>query len=591
MGHLFLSRIRTGLVYLSILGMFAVLFGRLFYLHVWEHDRLLEIAENNRRQIQVIPAQRGNIVDARGNLLAATRTFIILGMDPHALREGDREKWPELARLAGINMSDIDNASRNLTRPGANFPGEVQAVRWVVLARDLDEDTYDAIRALGVRGVYGNRNFMRAYPGRELAAHVLGFINREEVAVTGIERVMDFYLRGQSGFRETERDGRRRELAQFRGRQIAPTTGLHVQLTLDQTVQSIVEREIERIVNDYSPQGVSIIVSEPSTGAILAMGNYPSFDPNRFWEHPVDHHRNRSLTDVFEPGSTFKIVPAAAALNEGLVREEDVFATGDERVEFRGRVVRLPSDHRTFPTLTTREIVVKSSNRGVAHFGMLLGERRLYDYSRAFGFGESSGLGLGGEVRGILHPVHRWDGLTITRLPMGHAISATPIQVHQATSAIANRGILMTPRIIERVFDQDWQDVFRSRPEAIRRVVSAETALLLSDMLVEAVSDSGTARQAQIQGFRVAGKTGTTQKLIDGRYSNRHHVASFSGFFPADNPDLVITVIVDEPNIPGTGYGGRVAAPAFRNIAEQLIPYRGIRPVQGSNAFIASNHP
>ncbi len=591
MSTLFLSRIRTGLVYLSILAMFAVLFGRLFYLHVWEHERLLEIAESNRRQFNVIPAQRGNIVDARGNLLAATRTFITLGMDPHAQRESDREKWPERAHLAGISYSTIEEASRQLTRPGTNFPGEVREVRWVVLARDLDEDTYDKIRALGIRGIYGNRNFLRAYPGRELASHVLGFVNREAVAVTGIERVMDFYLRGQNGFRETERDGRRRELAQFRGRQVSPTAGLNVQLTLDQTVQSIVEREIERIVAEYSPQGVSILVSEPATGAILAMANYPTFDLHRFWEHPVDTHRNRSLTDIFEPGSTFKIVSAAAALNEGLVREEDVFSTGDERVEFRGRIVRLPSDHRTYPTLTAREIVVKSSNRGVAHFGMLLGERRLYDYSRAFGFGEISGLGLGGEVRGILHPVHRWDGLTITRLPMGHAISATPMQVHQATSVIANRGILMTPRIIERVFDQDMHDVFRSRPEALRRVVSAETAMLMADMLVEAVSDSGTARQAQIQGFRVAGKTGTTQKLIDGRYSNRHHVASFSGFFPADNPDLVITVIVDEPNIPGTGYGGRVAAPAFRNIAEQLIPYRGIRPLQGVNAFIASNQP
>jgi len=569
---------------------FCVLLGRLFYLHVWQHEALSEQVESNRKMMQVVEARRGNIVDARGNLLATTRTAYNIGVDPQVVRETDEEKWPELARLLGIEVSELRRAFTTKTRKGSSSAMDVRLIRWAVLKKEADEATYDAVMKLGVKGVYGNSQYSRVYPGRDLAAHVIGYVNKEEMPVMGIEQAFDYYLRGQDGWRETERDGRRRELAQFRDREVEPTDGLNVELSIDQMVQHIVETEVARLAQEYRPQSVSVIVSEPATGSVLAMANYPTFDPNEFFDtgkYPIDWQRNRALTDLIEPGSTFKIVPAAAALNEGIVRPTDEFKTGVAKVNYRGRTLRLPSDHHDYESLTMEEIVIKSSNRGAAHLGMMLGEKRLYEYASAFGFGEETGCALSGEVDGILHPVRDWDGLTITRMPMGHAVSATPMQVHFAMSVIANHGVFMEPRLVRRVFDRFGNDVIRFAPKARHRVVSADVAATVADMLAEVVGENGTARRAAIDGIRVAGKTGTTQKLVDGRYSRSHHVASFTGFLPADNPQIVVTVVVDDPQLSGIGYGGVVAAPAFRNIAEKCINYLKIRTNQPDRNFTA----
>ena len=593
MSKAFVSTARAALVSTAVAFAFCVLIGRLFYLHVWEQKELLEHVQNNRKMVQVVEARRGNVVDNRGNLLATTHTRIDLGVDPQSVREEDREKLPELAKLIGKPLADIETTIDTKTRKGSGRAQEVSLIKWASLAKGLDEDTYDAVRALGIKGVYGNRKYSRTYPSGQLAAHILGYVNHEETPVTGVERFFDYYLRGQDGWRETERDGRRRELAQFREREVDPTDGLNVALSIDLMVQHIVEKEVARIASEYNPKSVSVIVSEPSTGAVLAMANHPTYDPNEFYntkKYPIESQRNRALTDLIEPGSTFKIVPAAAALNEGIVDPEDMFQTGVSRVSYKGRSLKLPGDHHTYDTLSMHDIVVKSSNRGAAHLGLMLGENRLHDYAEAFGFGEKTGFDLGGEVAGTLHPVKNWDGLTITRLPMGHAVSATPMQIHGAMSVIANKGVLMEPLIAERVFDVAGKDVVSFSPKAKRRVVSTEVAKTVSDMLVDVVGKQGTARKAAIENYAVAGKTGTTQKIVNGKYSRQHHVASFSGFFPADTPALVITVVVDEPQLKGVGYGGSVSAPAFRNIAEACIAYLGIRPVKADASFLALEH-
>lgn len=590
MSKAFVSTARSTIVSTAVALAFCILLGRLFYLHIWEQDDLLAHVEGNRKTFNIIEAQRGNIVDTRGNLLAVTRTSYNIGVDPQSVREEDLEKLPELARLIGRPLEDVEAAFNTKTRMGGEHSREVKLIRWAPLVKEADEAVNDAVAQLKIRGVYSNQSHSRAYPAGKLAAHVLGYINKEETAVTGVERFFDYYLRGQDGWRESERDGRRRELAQFRDREVEPSDGLNVELTIDQMVQHIVETEITRIAQEYQPQGVSIIVSKPSTGAILAMANYPTYDPNEFYnteKYPIASQRNRALTDAFEPGSTFKIVPAAAVLNEGIVAPSDIFQTGVSRVSYKGRTLSLPSDHHHYDSLSMTEVVVKSSNRGAAHLGLLLGENRLHDYAAAFGFGEKTGFYLGGEISGTLHSVAKWDGLTITRLPMGHAISATPMQVHSATSVIANDGILMEPMLTKRIFDRQGQDVVRFSPKAKRRVISADVADTVAQMLADVVGENGTARKAAIENYAVAGKTGTTQKIVDGRYSNRHHVASFSGFFPADRPELVITVVVDEPQLNGVGYGGSVAAPAFRNIAEACIAYLGIRPSRAGNSFLA----
>jgi len=588
MSKAFVSSYRASLVSCAVAFAFCILLGRLFYLHVWEQEQLLEHVANNRKMVKVVEARRGNIVDSRGNLLATTRTAYDIGVDPQAFREEDRGQLIELAEVLGKPLKDLEYSVSTKTRKGTGHAKEVRLIRWSALAKDVDEATHDAVNALGISGVYGNSKYSRTYPAGKLAAHVLGFVNKEETPVTGIERFFDYYLRGQDGWRETERDGKRRELAQFREREVDPSDGLNIELSIDQMVQHIVEAEVTKLAEKYNPNGISIVVSEPSTGAVLAIANYPTYDPNEFYntkKYPIDSQRNRALTDVFEPGSTFKIVPAAAALNEGIVHPEDVFQTGASRVSYRGRSLLLPGDHHVYDQLSVHDIVVKSSNRGAAHLGMMLGEVRLHDYAAAFGFGEKTGCDLGGEVSGTLHKVKNWDGLTITRLPMGHAISATPMQVHVAMSVIANDGVLMEPLLTKRIFDSNGEDVIRFSPKAKRRVVSIEVADQMSEMLADVVGENGTARKAAIDNFMVAGKTGTTQKIVDGRYSNKHHVASFSGFFPADNPALVITVVVDDPKFEGTGYGGSVSAPAFRNIAEACIAYLGIRSSRTDIAY------
>ena len=593
MSKAFVSTARAALVSSAVAFAFCVLIGRLFYLHVWEQEALLEHVESNRKMVQIVEARRGNIVDNRGNLLATTHTTIDLGVDPQSVRETDQKKFTELANLIDQPLEKVIRAIETKTRRGSDHAQAVSLIKWAYLAKGLDEDTYDKVRELGIKGVYGNRKYSRTYPSGKLAAHVLGYVNHEETPVTGVERFFDYYLRGQDGWRETERDGRRRELAQFRAREVAPADGLNVALSVDLMVQHIVEQEVARLAAEYNPESVSVIVSEPSTGAVMAMANYPTYDPNEFYntkKYPIDSQRNRALTDLIEPGSTFKIVPAAAALNEGIVAPEDIFQTGVERVSYKGRSLKLPSDHHTYDSLSMHDIVVKSSNRGAAHLGLILGENRLHDYAEAFGFGEKTGFDLGGEVSGTLHSVKNWDGLTITRLPMGHAVSATPMQIHGAMSVIANKGVLMEPLIAERVFDAVGNDIVHFSPKAKRRVVSTEVAQTVADMLVDVVGKDGTARKAAIDNYSVAGKTGTTQKIVNGKYSRQHHVASFSGFFPANKPALVITVVVDEPQLKGVGYGGSVSAPAFRNIAEACIAYLGIRPSRPDASFLALKH-
>ena len=593
MSKAFVSTARAALVSSAVAFAFCVLIGRLFYLHVWEQEALLEHVESNRKMVQIVEARRGNVVDNRGNLLATTHTTIDLGVDPQSVRETDREKFTELANLIDQPLEKVIRAIETKTRKGSDHAQAVSLIKWAYLAKGLDEDTYDKVRELGIKGVYGNRKYSRTYPSGKLAAHVLGYVNHEETPVTGVERFFDYYLRGQDGWRETERDGRRRELAQFRAREVVPADGLNVALSVDLMVQHIVEQEVARLAAEYNPESVSVIVSEPSTGAVMAMANYPTYDPNEFYntkKYPIDSQRNRALTDLIEPGSTFKIVPAAAALNEEIVAPEDIFETGVERVSYKGRSLKLPSDHHTYDSLSMHDIVVKSSNRGAAHLGLILGENRLHDYAEAFGFGEKTGFDLGGEVSGTLHSVKNWDGLTITRLPMGHAVSATPMQIHGAMSVIANKGVLMEPLIAERVFDAAGNDIVHFSPKAKRRVVSTEVAQTVADMLVDVVGKDGTARKAAIDNYSVAGKTGTTQKIVNGKYSRQHHVASFSGFFPANKPALVITVVVDEPQLKGVGYGGSVSAPAFRNIAEACIAYLGIRPSRPDASFLALKH-
>jgi len=599
---------------------FACLGGvgtRLVFLHVLDRGRYLAHIEQVRRQVVVEPARRGNIYDVHQHLLATNQSVYTLGVDPQVLRESDRAKWPQLAALLGLPYAQLERVLTTRTRPAASSnvsassatssapvqtaardsrtatraalspataAGSTDAprpIRWAKLREDIDEATYEKIRALGIKGVYGNRVFRRVYPHNALAAHLVGYVNKEGTAAAGVEAYADFYLRGQDGWREGERDGARRELAQFRTREVDPTNGYSVVLSTDIIIQHMVEEELARIARELRPDKATIIVSDARTGFILGMGNIPSFDLNAYAQAPLDVQRNIAITDQIDPGSTFKIVPTAAALNEGLVRPETRFDCSVEQIEYRGRLLRpMPDTHRHSEPLSVAEIISRSSNVGAARLGMLLGEQRLYNYARAFGFGEKSGFPFGGEISGRLNPVKQWSAIDITRIPAGYSVSATPLQVHYAMGVIASGGELLRPQIITQVRDAGGEIVYSFDRAVRRRVISPATARTMARLLESVVEPGGTAREAAIPGYEVAGKTGTAQKLVNGRYSDRAHVGSFVGFFPASRPEVVISVIVDNARLSGgrAAYGRIVAAPSFKRLGEQLVQYLDIKP-------------
>ena len=490
---------RIALVVVAILTSFAGVGARLVSLHVLQREKFLSYIEKAREEIIVQNARRGDILDAHGSLLATSRPLIVLGADPQAMRREDQAKWPALARLLGLSPAELekkfaekkhsaaetDEADGDAPSPDA---ADGHEVRWVKLGDGITESTYDQIKALNVRGIYGNRIYARAYPQNELAAHVLGYVNGEGEPVTGLERYLDFYLRGQNGWLETERDGLRRELAQFRSRDVAPADGYDAVLSIDASVQNMVEQELKLIADKYHPAKATIIVSDlrpDHAGFLLALGNWPTFNPNDYGHAGLAAQRNIAITDQYEPGSTFKIVAASAALNDGLVTPASRFDCTLESVEYKGSIRRLPredaSDHFDHP-LSVAEIIAKSSNKGAAQLAMLLGDQKFYDYVRAFGFGQLTGFPAGGEVDGELAPPSKWDGLTITRIPMGQSIGVTPMQMHCAMGVIASGGYLLRPQLVKEIRDADGSVVYRFAPVVKRRVLSESTARTMARM-------------------------------------------------------------------------------------------------------------
>ncbi|MCS6244942.1 MAG: penicillin-binding protein 2 [Opitutus sp.] len=606
----FASNYRIVLLGVGVVACFGCIAVRLLDLHVFERERLMGYVDRARRQITVEPAKRGDILDDKGDRLATSRSLIVLGVDPQALLKADESKWPELAKLLNLPQSEVRRilTTKSRTAPLAKpvavqmsvaaasatpedstadetLPSGEKLIRWAKLSDTVEESTYDQIRRLNIKGVYGNRTYTRAYPHNQLAAHLIGFVNKAGEPAAGLEAFADFYLRGQDGWRESEKDGLRRELAQFRNREVSPTAGYTVRLSIDAAIQHIVEQEIDEIVKKFNPAKVTVIVSEPHSGFVLALGNYPTFNLNEYNElskEAMGTMRNLAITDVLDPGSTFKIVAASGAINDKLVTPASRFDCSIDSIEYKGKPRRfMKDDHRFDHPLTVAEIISHSSNVGAAQLGMKLGEETLYRYARAFGFGEKSGFPFGGEVSGFLNPAAKWSGVDITRISAGYSISATPMQIHYAMATIASGGALMRPQVIRQVADNNGEAVYNFTGSVRRQVLSTKTAEQMARMLEGVASKEGTAPMAAIPSFEVAGKTGTAQKLINGHYSDRNHVGSFVGFFPASRPRVVISVIVDDARVPSgrIAYGSTVAAPSFKHIAEQLIQYLDIKPV------------
>lgn len=429
---------------------------------------------------------------------------------------------------------------------------------------------------------------IRIYPNQSLAAHVLGFMGpvtrtnattgavfTQTVGLDGLERTLNDKLSGTRGWLETEVGGNRAELVMNRQQEVEAQDGLNAVLTLDAAMQHILETELGEIMAKFNPVSATAIVLRPRTGEILAMGSRPTYDPNQPGKTPVAALKNRMIVDSYEPGSTAKIISIGAALNEGL-------ATLGERIDcergtwfYRGRPLH---DHDPLGVLSVEEVMMKSSNIGSAKIGLRLGDAGLFRYLTAFGFGERTGVLLPGEARGQLIPLKRWDGITGSRVSIGHSAAATPLQMAMAMAAIANGGKLMRPLLLDRLEDADGKVVLKNQPQVVRQVFKPEISKQVVETLKRVVSTDGTAAGARLGYYTAAGKTGTAQKLVNGEYSHAKYFSSFIGFFPADNPELLIYVAVDEPEKAKGYYGGIVAAPAFKNIALRAANHLNIRP-------------
>jgi cell division protein FtsI/penicillin-binding protein 2 len=407
----------------------------------------------------------------------------------------------------------------------------------------------------------------------------------------GIELTLDSKLSGVRGWRMTGTDHRGREMVAWREQDVEARDGLNVVLTLDSVVQHIVESELADAMAKHTPISISGIVIRPRTGEVLAMASLPTFDPNSPGRATLDERRNRVISDVVEPGSTFKIVVVSGALNDQLVRLSDIFDCEHGHFAFAGRVLH---DHESFGLLSVENIITKSSNIGAAKIGLKLGGDRLYDYITGFGFGERTALPLPGEVRGIVHPVNTWSKVTVAQIPMGQGIAVTRLQMAMAMCAIANNGLLMHPMLVDHLEDQNGNIAVRYSPQPIRQVIGESAARSMIQALKTVVSPDGTAPKAAMEHYTVAGKTGTAQKVEGGVYVHGKYVSSFIGFFPADNPELCISIVMDEPK--EGYYGGAVAGPVFKQIAERAASYLNIRPDIGEPALPdaiaqAGNHP
>ncbi|MDR1435127.1 MAG: penicillin-binding protein 2 [Puniceicoccales bacterium] len=573
--------------FLFIILLFFVLFGGLVYrildLSCFSRNyykRFVHLTHGTKKMQKAI---RGQIRDRNGSIFAMTTLKTDVGVDPYiADVQKDREKIIQLAALLGRSFEEVEELFVPQT---FSREGKAVRLRWKKIVT-ADGDFYAKIEALHIKGVYGNAKIERIYPNNELACHLIGFLNGEGVAVSGVERFMDDFLRGQDGWIESEKDGKRMEIPLFRQLVIDPKNGSNIDLTIDMHVQSVVEELLRKSAEELRAKSGTIIVSDPSTGEILALCNVPSFDCNAYNRVEEDWWRNRAIADVYEPGSIFKIVPFSIALQEKLISLQQRFDCSRELFYYNDRKYNLPKDHKPLGNLNAVEVLRQSSNRGLAQMGIILGAEKLYDAARKFGFGEKTGYGFDGEAAGLLLKPERWDSLTITRLPMGHAICATPLQVHQAMGVIASGGYLLEPKVIGRIVDECGEEIIRTEPHIVRKVLELDTVKKLRAVLHNPESDAAT-----MERVKVAYKTGTTQKLVDGIYSHEHHIASCSGFFPAEEPRFLITVVIDDPVVDGTAYGVRVAYPLFAKVARFLILSNGLNgeifsPTLGVNSRI-----
>src|SRR5215204_1061386 len=539
-----------------------VVCARLVYLQFSQHDSLANRARQQQQNSIETTPQRGELLDRQERQLARSVQTVSLFIDPDGLDTATLDhNAQQLAQSLSLKQAELAKEFRK---------AHADKKRFVWIARRLDADYANKIVALNLPGVQTQLEPKRYYPNGSLAAHVLGYVGLDGKGLGGVEQFYNAKISGEPGQLFLEKDANGKP---YEGYEIAAKPGQTVVLTIDQTIQYQAEQALQAAVQQSRAKSGSVIVLDPRSGEILALANAPTFDPNRVAEAKPETRSNWALQNIYEPGSTFKVVAFSAALEKKLARVDERIDCQMGAITVAGRVVH---DHHPFGSLTIPEALAKSSNVAAIKLGIRVGDQTMYDYMRRFGFGSKTGVELPGETNGILRKVERWQPSSIGSIAIGQEIGVTPVQMVAAFGALANDGVRIAPHLIREVRDAGGNVVYRAQPEQ-RRVTSAETAIALRGML-EGVTLNGTAKKAQLDGYSAAGKTGTAQK-IDPRtraYSATKFVGSFVGFAPVSNPQVVIIVVIDEPG--GAYHGGDVAAPVFREVAEQILPGLDVEP-------------
>lgn len=546
---------KTRLYYLAgfLAFWFLVICIRLVWLQVVDYgDFTQRASRQQQRSIDVAPV-RGNIYDRNGNELAMTVSVDSVFAVPSQVADIHATS-AVLARTLNGDAQEIENRMR-----------ASRAFAWV--KRKIDPAASARVRSLNMKGIYFQKESKRFYPKRELAAQVIGYVGLDDEGLGGVERQFDSRLTGKPGKMLVSLDAKQHWFGRVEKN---PDPGENVVLTLDEKIQYIAERELEKAVAETHAEAGTIVVQNPHTGEVLALANRPNFNPNTFNTADPRSFKNRAVSDIYEPGSTFKIVTLAAALEEKLTNPDEVFDCQMGSIELNGRTIH---DHKPYGLLTVAQILANSSDVGAIKVALRLGDERFDRYIRAFGFGSQTGIELPGETRGLTKPASRWSKVSIGAISMGQEIGVSPMQLISMASTIANDGVYVPSRIIAGITPpRSTPQTIAFHPMAGRRVISTMTAAQMKHMM-EGVVLHGTGTKAILDGYSLAGKTGTAQKVdsATGRYSKSHYVASFSGFAPVNTPVVSVLVVLDSPV--GPHEGGQVAAPVFSRVMQQVLTY------------------
>jgi len=553
-----------GLLFVVAFGLVAV---RAYLLQVRGQEEWLRRAERQHQRVIPLTPQRGTIYDRNGEELALSIEVDSIYVNPAQVKK-TASVVRELAPMVGLRK-------RTLKAKLSSRRGFVWLKRQVSPAESM------RVKSLEVPGVHFIKEHKRYYPNGSLGAQVLGFTGLDPHGLEGLELRYDSVVLGEGGFLVTERDNLGRGIGAGEGLVSGARRGGSLHLTLDKNIQYIVEKELAAGVRAVRAKSGSAVVLDPRTGEVLAMASQPDFNPNAFSKYGPGNYRNRAIADAYEPGSTLKTFLLAAALDKKVVRPDQVIYCEKGVYRVGGKTIH---DHHPYGRLSIAEILKYSSNIGAAKIGQAMDRERFYQALRDFGFGSVTGIELPGESPGLLRPPEEWFDVDLAAISFGQGLMVTPLQLATALASIANGGTLMRPYLVERVVDGYGQVIESHGPEVVRRVISEETAAIVTRMLEGAVEKGGTGTLAAVPGFKVAGKTGTAQKVdpVTGGYSRDRYLASFAGFVPAEDPRLVILVMIDEPQ--GKSYGGLVSAPVFSRIASQALAQMKVaprRPING----------